>query len=146
MKWALVENNIVTNIVVWDGKGDLFSGVTTVQNDNANIGDIFLNETLYSKPLDGYDYDFDFENKKWVITPESAEKKEKDDAFIISQRKTQLLGDAKNTISIWQTKLLLGIIKDDEKQKLVEWLKYIDAITAIDTTTAPDIDWPEKPV
>ncbi|MEQ3426368.1 tail fiber assembly protein, partial [Citrobacter braakii] len=26
------------------------------------------------------------------------------------------------------------------------WMDYIDAVTAIDTSTAPDISWPELPI
>ena len=32
MRWALIDaNNIVENVIIWDGQGDLFSGKTVVQ-------------------------------------------------------------------------------------------------------------------
>lgn len=52
---------------------------------------------------------------------------------------------ATNKISLWQTKLQLAVITDDEKAELLIWLKYIDDVKAVDVSTAPDIDWPEPP-
>jgi hypothetical protein len=32
MRWAMIDaNNIVENVIIWDGQGDLFSGKTVVQ-------------------------------------------------------------------------------------------------------------------
>lgn len=32
MRWAMIDaNNIVENVIIWDGLGDLFSGKTIVQ-------------------------------------------------------------------------------------------------------------------
>jgi len=31
MRWAIVDANRVSNVVVWDGTGDIFSGMTLVQ-------------------------------------------------------------------------------------------------------------------
>lgn len=62
-----------------------------------------------------------------------------------AQRKSSLLDSAQETISIWQTKLLLGRISEDEKAHLNVWLDYIDALEGIDLSTAPDITWPKKP-
>lgn len=57
-----------------------------------------------------------------------------------------LLDDAQGKIGIWQTKLLLGRIGENEKASLNEWLDYIDAVQAVDTSTAPEIIWPTLPV
>lgn len=48
-------------------------------------------------------------------------------------------------ISLWQTKLQLTVITEDEKADLLIWLKYIDDVKAVDVSAAPDIDWPEPP-
>ncbi|MBP2856114.1 tail fiber assembly protein [Dickeya oryzae] len=39
----------------------------------------------------------------------------------------------------------LGIATDIEKSALPEWKRYLVLLSRIDTTTAPDIDWPELP-
>jgi len=45
----------------------------------------------------------------------------------------------------WQTQLLLGIITDGDKASLTKWMQYIQAVQAVDVSTAPDISWPVKP-
>ncbi|HIG9578635.1 TPA: tail fiber assembly protein, partial [Klebsiella pneumoniae] len=37
------------------------------------------------------------------------------------------------------------IISDDDKASLIAWMKYIQALNAVDISTAPDIEWPVKP-
>ena len=64
---------------------------------------------------------------------------------LAEQTKTHLLNKAKNTISLWQTELQLGIISDDDKAQLIVWMRYIQALQKVDTKTAPDIAWPEQP-
>lgn len=60
--------------------------------------------------------------------------------------KAQLMLAAQQAISVGQTKLLMGrTLTDDERARLNAWMDYIDALTATDTSTAPDISWPEKP-
>lgn len=59
--------------------------------------------------------------------------------------KARLLTEAQSTISIWQTRLLLGIISDKDKASLIAWLAYIDELNAIDTNAAPDINLPASP-
>ncbi|WP_105475874.1 tail fiber assembly protein [Escherichia coli] len=61
------------------------------------------------------------------------------------QKKTALLTEAQSAISLWQTELQLGIISDDDRTSLITWMKYIQALNTVDTSTAPDIEWPEKP-
>ena len=61
------------------------------------------------------------------------------------RQKSALLAEAQSTISLWQTELQLGIISDDDKTILIKWVKYIQALNAVDTSTAPDIEWPVKP-
>lgn len=61
------------------------------------------------------------------------------------QKKASLLAEAQSTISLWQTELQLGILSDDDKVSLIAWVKYIQALNAVDTSAAPDIEWPVKP-
>ena len=42
--------------------------------------------------------------------------------------------------------MALGRLSDEDKQSFNEWLDYMDALEAVDTSTAPDITWPEIPV
>lgn len=44
-RWALINaNNLVENIVIWDGQGEIFSGRTIVQieeGESCNIGALY---------------------------------------------------------------------------------------------------------
>ncbi len=77
----------------------------------------------------------------------------------LPQKKTpeQLVAEAKaekqtrldfatTKIVVWQTKLLMGRkLTDEESTQLNAWMDYIDAVTTIDPSTAPDVIWPELP-
>ncbi|OVJ79263.1 tail fiber assembly protein [Klebsiella pneumoniae] len=52
---------------------------------------------------------------------------------------------AKDTISVWQTELLLGTISDDDKASLTEWMAYIKALQVVDTSDPESITWPTEP-
>ncbi len=45
----------------------------------------------------------------------------------------------------WPSKLALGRLSEDETAQFNEWLDYLDAVSAVDTSTAPDIEWPTPP-
>lgn len=56
-----------------------------------------------------------------------------------------LITEANQKTQLWQTQLMLGIITDEDKASLTEWMLYVQKVQAVDTLTAPDIIWPEKP-
>lgn len=60
-------------------------------------------------------------------------------------KKTAILEDARKTISLWQTELQLGIISDEDKASLINWLTYIKEVEANEVSTVPDINWPVPP-
>ncbi|HGI5215074.1 TPA: tail fiber assembly protein [Providencia alcalifaciens] len=63
-----------------------------------------------------------------------------------SEQQKQLLADeAEKNITILERKVRLGMATDDEKDSLVAWEIYSIKVSDIDTSTAPDIDWPQKP-
>lgn len=45
----------------------------------------------------------------------------------------------------WLGKAALGRLMDTEKEQYNLWLDYLDELEAIDTSSAPDIDWPNPP-
>ena len=42
-------------------------------------------------------------------------------------------------------KLILGDISSTDKEKLSAWMDYKKEVKAVDTSTAPEISWPELP-
>ncbi|WP_261644390.1 tail fiber assembly protein [Erwinia mallotivora] len=64
---------------------------------------------------------------------------------LAEQQKAVLRAQARATISLWQTELQLDIISSEDKTRLIAWMKYIQALNAVDTAEGY-IVWPEKPV
>lgn len=60
-------------------------------------------------------------------------------------QKQYLIAEVNAETQMLQTKLALKRIKADELELLNAWLDYLDLLEAVDTSTAPDIDWPVKP-
>lgn len=79
----------------------------------------------------------------WVDAPEVSH----DELVAQAENKRQMLIDAAmQSISVIQLKLQAGRkLTDEETEKLNLALDYIDAVTATDTSTAPDIEWPQLP-
>lgn len=88
------------------------------------------------KPLTQFDY---WDGEKWVQDNNKLHASQIESA---EREKASLLKEAKEKISIWQTQLYLGIIQDEERASLLNWLNYIELLQKIDTNTAPDIEWP----
>ena len=102
------------------------------------IGDI---KDGFTTDAPGTPYD-KWSGSEWVTDTEAQKAANVEAA---EQQKAHLLKAANSKISLWQTELQLGIISDDDKASLIAWIGYIKAVTATDTSTAPDIEWPVQP-
>lgn len=62
-------------------------------------------------------------------------------------KKKSLIASANEFIDSkqWPAKLMLGRLSDEDKKAFNKWLDYIDAVSLIETDSAPDILWPEPP-
>ncbi|EJJ8075825.1 tail fiber assembly protein, partial [Escherichia coli] len=45
----------------------------------------------------------------------------------------------------WPGKAAIGRLKGEELAQYNLWLDYLDALELVDTSSAPDIEWPEEP-
>jgi hypothetical protein len=96
-------------------------------------------DTTPLKPATAWDK---WDGEKWVTDP-TAEK-----AAAIKETEEQqaaLISEANSITQAWQTQLLLGIITDTDKALLTAWMKYIQAVQAIDVSQASEISWPAPP-
>ncbi|EKK4022032.1 tail fiber assembly protein [Cronobacter sakazakii] len=57
----------------------------------------------------------------------------------------ELLAQADNVTADWRVELMLGDINEEDKSKLQKWMEYKRKVKEVDTSLAPDIDWPEPP-
>lgn len=59
-------------------------------------------------------------------------------------QKKILLQQAREKTQFWQTQLALGIISDSDRQRLINWMLYMQQVDATDTSVLP-VTFPEQP-
>lgn len=60
-------------------------------------------------------------------------------------KKQSLIDEAGNKIAPLEDAVELGIATEQENASYSDWRKYRVMLNRVDTSTAPDIDWPVKP-
>jgi hypothetical protein len=127
--YALIKNGIVENIVEWDGTGDIFSEYTTIEIDalEVGVGWTYDGEVFSAPPVPELTHD------------EQVSAAEIEKQALIDEANAWINGQQ------WPSKLALGRLSDDEKELFNEWLDYLDAVSVVDTSTAPGIEWPTPP-
>ncbi|WP_281549135.1 tail fiber assembly protein [Kluyvera cryocrescens] len=68
-----------------------------------------------------------------------------DDVADAAALREQLKAEAEETMSGWVLDLTLGLISDEDKQKLIAWRLYVKALDALVLDVAPEIEWPPRP-
>ncbi|SUC31993.1 Bacteriophage tail assembly protein [Providencia rettgeri] len=68
-----------------------------------------------------------------------------EEVAIANSKKQTLLSEANSIIATLQDAVDLGMATDEEKAQLMAWKKYRVLLNRVDTSLAPDINWPEKP-
>ncbi|EKN3973985.1 tail fiber assembly protein, partial [Yersinia enterocolitica] len=147
-RYAVVsDKGVVTNTIEYDGVAETHNDPKPVPIDDlpVNAGDKYLNGLFYLKPHDGYEYVFNTDSLEWNITAAGQEAKNADEVEFALMTKNVLLSEAYSTISLWQTKLALGMISDSDKQQLIAWVNYIALLDAVDVLLPQNIEWPVKP-
>ncbi|MDC9595134.1 tail fiber assembly protein [Xenorhabdus sp. IM139775] len=64
---------------------------------------------------------------------------------IAESQKRQLMRVAREKIDIYQDAVDFSMATEVEKSALVAWRKYRVELYQVETSTAPDIQWPEQP-
>lgn len=128
--YAVIEKGSVTNIVLWDGESEWApdNGVAIPATEGVGIGWLYADGTFTApavqEPVKSHDE---------LVTEAEADKRARIDT-------------ATSRIVVWQTKLLMGRkLTDAESASLNAWMDYIDALEAVDISSAPAICWPVKP-
>ncbi|EMB2428711.1 tail fiber assembly protein [Escherichia coli] len=129
--YAVVKDGIVINIVVWDGE-------TEWQPDDG--------EAVKIDNVAGIGWLYD--GKKFTApepTQEEIEQQNESKRVNNVSTKSNLMAEATNTVAILQDAVDLGMATDDETKLLLAWKKYRVLLMRVDTSTAPDIEWPTPP-
>ncbi|NJV96091.1 tail fiber assembly protein [Escherichia coli] len=134
MTFAVIENNVVVNMIVWDGVSDYRVGgdQTLIQVPGSGVGG----------PAPGIGWHFG----NGVFTPPPQPVKTHDELVSDAEQERQSrLAHANAVTADWRTDLLLGTVSDEDKAKLVVWMRYIKDVKALDTSNPTDISWPLLP-
>ncbi|MEW0801417.1 tail fiber assembly protein, partial [Escherichia coli] len=119
-------------VIVWDGEAEF-----TVP-DNQQLIDI---SDISEQPGIGWVY-----SDGGFTAPPTPERSHDELVADAEQKKKSLIDTAMASISLIQLKLQAGRnLTQAETTRLNAVLDYIDAVTATDTSTAPDVNWPAFP-
>ncbi|WP_353242256.1 tail fiber assembly protein [Providencia sp.] len=125
--------------IVTDNRGKTAYHTETRQQIEIDfIGDLPSDLTLLA-PKTEFDK---WNGKKWVTDTEAQK------AALVAQaeqEKIQRLDEANATIMYLQDAIEVGLDDDDYDAKLKAWKTYRVYLNRVDTSTAPDIEWPVKP-
>lgn len=126
-------------VYVTDHRGETVYDTTTGQPVSVTTPGEYADGVTTFAPSTPYDK---WSGSEWVTNED-----ERRQGLIreAEQKKNVLLTQAQNMISLWQTALQLGILSEDDKTSLMAWMSYIQTLNVIDTSTAPDIKWPDMP-
>ncbi|RUT67199.1 hypothetical protein CKG00_13135 [Morganella morganii] len=60
-------------------------------------------------------------------------------------KKQALIAEANQKTQMWQTQLILGIITEEDKASLKEWMLHVQEVQAVDPSLGADVVWPTPP-
>lgn len=60
-------------------------------------------------------------------------------------KKRSLIAEVSQKTQLWQTQLMLGIITEEDKASLKEWMLYVQEVQAVDPSLGAAVVWPTPP-
>lgn len=60
-------------------------------------------------------------------------------------KKQALIAEASQKTQLWQTQLILGIITEEDKTSLKEWMLYVQEVQVVDPSLGAGVVWPTPP-
>ncbi|EHH8740443.1 tail fiber assembly protein [Escherichia coli] len=123
-----------------DHRGEVVYSTETGDTKEITVPGDYPENTTTIAPLTPYDK---WDGEKWVTDTEAQHSAAVEAA---EAQRQSLIDAAMASISLIQLKLQAGRkLAQPENTRLNAVLDYIDAVTATDTSTAPDVIWPELP-
>ncbi|EOW20995.1 tail fiber assembly protein [Escherichia coli] len=123
-----------------DHRGEVVYSTETGDTKEITVPGDYPENTTTIAPLTPYDK---WDGEKWVTDTEAQHSAAVGAA---EAQRQSLIDTAMASISLIQLKLQAGRkLMQTENTRLNAVLNYIDAVTATDTSTAPDVIWPELP-
>lgn len=128
--YAVIINDVVANTINWDG----------VEDFGQSADDILIAIPENVSVSTGYTYS----DGTFTAPPEPSLTHAQQSSLAL-EKKQQLMKGINDYTSLWQTQLTLGVLTDADKLTLIAWMKYAQALQAINPNDAPDITWPDSP-
>lgn len=123
-----------------DHRGEIVYDTETGESKEITVLGDFPENTTTIAPLTPYDK---WDGEKWVTDTETQHRAAVETA---ETQRQSLIDNAMASISLIQLKLQAGRkLSQTETTQLNAVLDYIDAVTATETSTAPEVIWPEPP-
>lgn len=126
-------------LLVDDHRGEVVYSIANGEPVEVNLPGNYPDGTTPLSPATP----FDFWNGKAWQTDEEAQR-----VAAISDAETEQaarISEANSVTQAWQTQLLLGIIKDNDRLALTAWMKYIQEVQDVEISAVVKVVWPEKP-
>ncbi|HAT7516955.1 TPA: tail fiber assembly protein [Kluyvera ascorbata] len=114
----------------WSSSALAFGG----QNYVANVPDDFTGGAMMHNRV----------TDEWVADPAYIRTHE-DDVRDAERKRAELMQEAEQVMSEWKLDLALGLISEEDKQKLIAWRLYVKELDALELDAAPEIEWPPVP-
>lgn len=113
--------------------------------DATDIGDELTTEFMADPPVGKVRVAGESGLPQWGNAPEPTQEEQIQNADL---QKQQLIDSTNRFINgkQWPGKAAMGRLNESEKTQYIIWLDYLDALEAIVTDTAPDINWPSPPL
>jgi hypothetical protein len=128
-------------VYIIDSRGQtVYSTDTMQQVQVTTLGD-YPDHTTPIAPKSLYDK---WDGGKWVTDIEAQHAADVATAEVEKQSRIDQANDYINSRQ-WPGKAALGRLTNAEKEQYNCWLDYLDALEAVDTSSAPYINWPESP-
>lgn len=115
----------------------------SLPSDVIEVSDSVRNEYNFAPP-EGKQLSSSQNMPVWIDIPAPTH----DELIAEAEREKQQRIDAANDFmnsKQWPGKAVIGRLKGDELAQYILWLDYLDALEAVDTSSAQDIEWPTPP-
>lgn len=111
-------------------------------SDLISIGDDVFNKFSSTPPEGKVRACGDDGMPSWVDAPPPSQ----DELIKETEAKKQaLIAEASQKTQLWQTQLMLGIITEEDKASLKEWMLYVQDVQAVDPSLGAGVVWPTPP-
>lgn len=125
---------------VADHRGKTVYSVTDGAAVMINAPGDYPADTTPLKPATAWDK---WDGTKWVKDAEA----EREAKIIAGEKeRSTRIAEANSVSAAWQAQLLLGIITEDDKERLTAWMAYVQKIQRVDVLSTPYVTWPDRPV